>query len=364
MPLVPAKCTMCGALLKIESNKEAAVCQYCGNAFIVEKAINHYNTYNSIVNNVTADAVFISQESEKEQLNKNAETYIKLGNLPKALSFYSQLVEKYPDDYRGWWGLTYYRDWSDLSLDSARGRLAWDLNTLEKLAPPDKYPEFKQLLEERLEKHKDKLAKEEEEHKTAIRKEVHESIDRYESTRRTKCYEVERTQQEYNRVCTELASISVRCEAAARKMHAFDRFTDIVGEKPYLSTIGIAAFVVLAFLSSADVSFVIFLSLLLGPAIWVLFSLIFFAIAHSLQSSHGSKLTDNFKMLRDIKADLSRQKYILDKTINSLNTELTTYQKRIAYMKMHTETIVEAILKKDKYDSYAIYDFVSNQIRD
>jgi len=42
MPLVPAQCTSCGGVLSIDKEKEAAVCPYCGNAFIVEKAIQNF----------------------------------------------------------------------------------------------------------------------------------------------------------------------------------------------------------------------------------------------------------------------------------------------------------------------------------
>ena len=49
MPLVNAKCTNCGANIKIDDNKEAAVCEFCGSAFIVEKAINNYNITNNII---------------------------------------------------------------------------------------------------------------------------------------------------------------------------------------------------------------------------------------------------------------------------------------------------------------------------
>lgn len=101
MPLLPAKCPICGAILNIESEKEAAICPNCNNAFVVEKAINNYRTYNTI----NADTVVVQNESEKEQLNKNGETYIKLGYFEKAKEYYEQLVEKFPDDYRGWWGL-------------------------------------------------------------------------------------------------------------------------------------------------------------------------------------------------------------------------------------------------------------------
>ena len=48
MPLVQAKCTNCGSNLEIDNTKDAAICPYCGTAFIVEKAINNYNTTNQI----------------------------------------------------------------------------------------------------------------------------------------------------------------------------------------------------------------------------------------------------------------------------------------------------------------------------
>lgn len=55
MPLVNAKCTNCGAPLKVDNLKEASVCEFCGSAFIVEKAINNYN----ITNNINANVVNI-----------------------------------------------------------------------------------------------------------------------------------------------------------------------------------------------------------------------------------------------------------------------------------------------------------------
>ena len=44
MAFVVAKCTECGGQLEVEQSKKAANCQYCGNAFIVQEAINNYNT--------------------------------------------------------------------------------------------------------------------------------------------------------------------------------------------------------------------------------------------------------------------------------------------------------------------------------
>lgn len=55
MPLVDAKCTNCGAAITVDSNKDAAICEYCGSAFIVEKAINNYNITNH--NHINAEVV-------------------------------------------------------------------------------------------------------------------------------------------------------------------------------------------------------------------------------------------------------------------------------------------------------------------
>ena len=52
MPFVQAKCPMCGGMLAVDNNEKAAICQFCGKAFIVEEAVNNYNTYN-ITNNTT-----------------------------------------------------------------------------------------------------------------------------------------------------------------------------------------------------------------------------------------------------------------------------------------------------------------------
>lgn len=53
MPFVQAKCLECGGMLAVDADKKAAVCQFCGEAFIVQEAINNYNTYNTTNNNTT-----------------------------------------------------------------------------------------------------------------------------------------------------------------------------------------------------------------------------------------------------------------------------------------------------------------------
>lgn len=48
MSFVQAKCPNCGGILAVDDAHDAAVCQFCNTPFIVEKAINNYNTTNNI----------------------------------------------------------------------------------------------------------------------------------------------------------------------------------------------------------------------------------------------------------------------------------------------------------------------------
>ena len=50
MGLVNLKCTNCGAILKLDDSKDAAICEHCGGAFVVEKAIQYFNVTN-VINN-------------------------------------------------------------------------------------------------------------------------------------------------------------------------------------------------------------------------------------------------------------------------------------------------------------------------
>ena len=62
MPLVNAKCTNCGGNLKIDSNKDTAICEFCGTVFVVEKAINNF--YSTNHNTIRADVVNIYETKE------------------------------------------------------------------------------------------------------------------------------------------------------------------------------------------------------------------------------------------------------------------------------------------------------------
>jgi predicted RNA-binding Zn-ribbon protein involved in translation (DUF1610 family) len=104
MPLVPAKCTQCGGDLQIDNTKEAAVCPYCGSAFIVEKAIQLYNqTYNISANTVNV----YKQENDRDTADTLYETgsnALNAGNIQLAERCFDDIKKFYPSDYRGPWG--------------------------------------------------------------------------------------------------------------------------------------------------------------------------------------------------------------------------------------------------------------------
>lgn len=99
MPLVAAKCTQCGANIEVDNSKEAGICQYCGTAFITEKAITNYNTY--IMNNYDGATINV--------LNGNVENYLELGkaayeaeNGEEILKYANLALEIKPDSPDAW----------------------------------------------------------------------------------------------------------------------------------------------------------------------------------------------------------------------------------------------------------------------
>ena len=96
MPLTLAKCTACGANLEVDNAKDAAICPFCGSAYVVEKAINHYYTTNNI-NAATVNVLGASADA----LFKDAETFEALGAFDDASKKYMQMMEEFPADPRG-----------------------------------------------------------------------------------------------------------------------------------------------------------------------------------------------------------------------------------------------------------------------
>ena len=89
MALVAAKCTNCGANLQVDSDKDAAVCPYCGTPFIVEKAINNYH----ITNNIKADVVNVYGTTSNEY-DQRAEA---LNRMSRMISHFGEKQAEYDE---------------------------------------------------------------------------------------------------------------------------------------------------------------------------------------------------------------------------------------------------------------------------
>lgn len=57
MAIIECKCPSCGAPLKVNNDDDAAICEYCGKPFVVEKVINVGRDYikNQTINEVKQD---------------------------------------------------------------------------------------------------------------------------------------------------------------------------------------------------------------------------------------------------------------------------------------------------------------------
>lgn len=90
MSLVPAKCPECGGNINIDPNKKAANCEFCKQPFIVEEAINNFNTTYNITNhnNIKADVVIINESDSKERQSEN---------IKKRFNFFTEKIQL--DDY-------------------------------------------------------------------------------------------------------------------------------------------------------------------------------------------------------------------------------------------------------------------------
>ena len=104
MPFVQGKCENCGGILAVDSSLKAAICPFCGAAYVVQDSINYYNT--SIkVENMHADVVNITDESSSEARLKAAEALMRINDYDKAEKEYKKVSELAPQNHLGWYGL-------------------------------------------------------------------------------------------------------------------------------------------------------------------------------------------------------------------------------------------------------------------
>ena len=88
MALVAAKCTQCGAAIKVDESRDAGICEYCGTPFVTEKVINNYNNTYNIDN-----AVINIQGADIDNLLKRAQQFEKNNDSDRAIEYYDKVLD-------------------------------------------------------------------------------------------------------------------------------------------------------------------------------------------------------------------------------------------------------------------------------
>lgn len=118
MPLVPAKCPSCGGDMQIDNSRKEAFCPYCGSKFLVESAVNYYNTKNEY--HIEHAEFKVEDPNGLEAKLKNAETYlVKLKDYSSAEKLYLDITDEFASDWRGWWGLARAKSHDFIGLDAS-----------------------------------------------------------------------------------------------------------------------------------------------------------------------------------------------------------------------------------------------------
>jgi DNA-directed RNA polymerase subunit RPC12/RpoP len=107
MALVNAKCTACGANLEVDGTQDAAICKYCGAAFIVEKAVNNYNIENNIANaQINVQTVYVDSNASIKKYMEIANRAYNAGDYKTAFDTFNQkIINDDPTNGDAYWGL-------------------------------------------------------------------------------------------------------------------------------------------------------------------------------------------------------------------------------------------------------------------
>lgn len=114
MSFVQAKCPECGGTLAVDDNQKAAVCQFCGEAFIVQEAVNNYitnnitnnNIDNSVSHNYGAGAVvnIYGNQNSVETLLKRVSDFLENEEWQNAKDYCEKVLDIEPENPKAYLG--------------------------------------------------------------------------------------------------------------------------------------------------------------------------------------------------------------------------------------------------------------------
>ncbi|MBP1573833.1 MAG: tetratricopeptide repeat protein [Oscillospiraceae bacterium] len=96
MSIVSARCPTCNGDITVDNAKDAGICNYCGNPFIVEKAINHYHTHYNVTNNYNADVINTYSGATPQALLKRAQLCLEDGDFEIAEEYCEKVLDMEP----------------------------------------------------------------------------------------------------------------------------------------------------------------------------------------------------------------------------------------------------------------------------
>ena len=91
------QCTCCGGKLVMREDGVAA-CQFCGMEYAPE-------TVRKMIVEMRG-SVQVEGVDTADSIAKRAEIFMSMNDVANAAANFRKLTQLYPDDYRGWWGLT------------------------------------------------------------------------------------------------------------------------------------------------------------------------------------------------------------------------------------------------------------------
>lgn len=110
MPFVQAKCPECGGMLAVDDSKKAVNCQFCGEAFIVQEAVNNYNTYitndNRTTHNYGEGTVVNVFENHDfaDSLLKRGFIFLEDGDFTRANEYFEKVLDIEPENSQAYLG--------------------------------------------------------------------------------------------------------------------------------------------------------------------------------------------------------------------------------------------------------------------
>lgn len=104
MPVVAARCTVCGANLQVDNSLKSAFCPYCGAEYDVQDAISNVTiTKQYQVDNIQTMNIE-SLDKSKEMLRKG-EAYLAEQDYAAAEKTFREYSDLLPGESDGWWGI-------------------------------------------------------------------------------------------------------------------------------------------------------------------------------------------------------------------------------------------------------------------